>query len=244
MAVAALLVLVLAPAFGLLLARRRTPAGTVEATETAGFAGRHWTRREAVRTPLALALVPGFLTPSFVGTALIFQQVHLAGLKGWTLAAMAPAYSLYAAVTVTVALVSGWAADRFGPARLLPAFALPLGLSALVLGAFGGLWAWYAGLALMALSFGVTNVLWNALLARLCGTRHLGSTRAAAVATMVVASALGPGVTGLLIDAGIAFTAQCMAMGLWCLALAAAYVPLAARLAGAEAAVTPAPARP
>ena len=47
---------------------------------------------------------------------------------------------------------------------------------------------------------------------------------------MVISTAIGPGITGVLIDAGISFPRQGIGLGLWCLALSAAMVPVMLRL--------------
>lgn len=48
------------------------------------------------------------------------------------------------------------------------------------------------------------------------GTLHLGAIRSLATTIMVVSTASGPGITGLLIDAGVDFPTQSLFWGLWC----------------------------
>ena len=60
----------------------------------------------------------------------------------------------------------------------------------------------------------------GAMWAELYGTRHLGSIRSVSMAFMVFSTALGPGLTGTLIDWGIPFEAQCVPMALYALAMA------------------------
>lgn len=217
--VAALIVLVVAPLLMLLLAEDREPAGSAAGHGRAGIGGRHWRRAEVLRHWLFPALLPFLITPGFIGTVMFFHQVHVAEVKGWSLAAMAPAYPVYAAVAVAAALAAGWAADRFGPERLLPPLLIPMGFSALLLGAVGPAWGWTAVLAVLGLTQGMQNAFWGAFLPHVYGTRHLGAVRALAVALMVVATAIGPGLTGLAIDLGVSFPDQGLALGLWCLGL-------------------------
>ena len=49
------------------------------------------------------------------------------------------------------------------------------------------------------------------------GTRHLGAVRSLIVAFMVFSTAVGPGLTGTLIDLGVSYPAQIFVMGLYCL---------------------------
>lgn len=229
-AVAAALLLAIAPVLAL-TGRERVAKSAAQVADSPGMGGRHWSRTDALRHWLAPALLPILLTPGFIGTVVFFHQVHIAGVKGWTLAQMAPGYTVLAGMSVAAALVSGWAADRFGPHRLLPVILLPTGLGMALLGPAETVVGWFATLALVGMTQGLSSSLWGAFLPAAYGTRHLGSVRALATTVMVVSTAIGPGLTGLLIDAGIAFPAQGLAMGLWCLGLSAAAVAISARIA-------------
>jgi len=229
LAVAAMLALALAPALAV-LGRDRAAGAAEAASDAPGLHGRHWTRADMLRHWLFPALLPILLTPGFIGTVVFFHQVHIAQVKGWTLVQMAPGYTVFAAVSVTTALVTGWAVDRFGAHRLLPVLLLPTGLGVTLIGPAEGPAGWFAALALIAMTQGISASLWGAFLPAVYGTRYLGSVRSLVTTVMVVATAIGPGLTGLLIDAGIDFPAQGLAMGLWCLALSVAGVVIAARL--------------
>ncbi len=230
MLAAAVLALGAAPALWLLLARGRAPRGSVEGGGTAGLGDRHWSRGDVVRHWLFWALLPILLTPGFIGTVTFFHQVHIAGVKGWTLGQMAPGYSVYASLTVASALAAGWAVDRFGPDRLLPVLLLPMGAGVALIGPAEHVSGWFAALALLGLTQGMAGALWGALLPQAYGTRYLGAVRSLATTVMVVSTAIGPGVTGLLIDAGVDFPSQSLAMGLWCGALSLAAVAIRRRL--------------
>jgi len=218
--VAAVIALVVAPVLVMLLARDRVPAGMVGHAGSPGMADRHWRRREVLGHWLFPALVPMLLTPGFIGTVVFFHQAHVAEVKGWTLTAMATAYPVYAGVTVLTSLAAGWACDRFGPDRLLPALTLPMGVAMLLIGPAQGVGGWVLALGILGLTQGMGNAFWGAFLPHVYGTDHLGSLRAVVVAIMVVSTAIGPGLTGLAIDMGIDFPRQGMALGLWCLLLA------------------------
>ena len=57
------------------------------------------------------------------------------------------------------------------------------------------------------------------------------SNRSVIVAFMVFATAMGPGLTGFLIDLGVPYPAQIMAMGLYCIAAAVMLTLVSRRLA-------------
>jgi len=228
--VAALLLFGFVPLLGILLAKARAPKGA-EAHDTAtGLAGKHWSRRDALRHWLFWALLPGILTPSFIGTVIFFHQIHIAQEKGWSLAEMALGYPIYAGLTVVSMLLAGQVIDRRGAASLLPLYLLPLGVGIALIDEGSGLWVWYLLLGLVGLGQGMSNTMNGALWAEVYGTRHIGAVRALIVAVMVFSTAIGPGVTGLLIDAGIPFPEQGLVMAAWCFVLSGAFVLVTRRL--------------
>ena len=223
---AALVVLAL-PLARTLLTREREPSGTERESLDAV---RHWTRAEVLRDPLFLVVLPAVLSPAFIGTSVFFHQVHLTEIKGWPLEAVASAFALMAATTVACALATGRAIDRFGAARLLPGSLLALAAGCLVLWRVDALWGAYAFMTLLGVSQGITLSLFGALWPELYGTRHLGAIRAVTFAAMVFGTALGPGVTGALIDGGVGFESQLGAMAGWCLLATGALGLVAPRL--------------
>ncbi len=217
--VAGIIALIVAPLLFWLLREDRDPSGRARASGSPGLGGRHWTRGDVFGHWLFFALVPILLTPGFIGTVVFFHQVHVAEVKGWELAQMAPAYPAYAAVTITTGLCAGWACDRFTPVRLLPFILIPMGVAMLLLGSVNAVWGWIGILAIMAMTQGMASAFWGAFLPWVYGTDHLGSVRALTVAIMVVSTAIGPGLTGLAIDLGVNFPDQGLVLGLWCMVL-------------------------
>lgn len=230
MAVAAILLFVVLPSLYWLLHEGRTAQGVLAHTGSTGLGARHWTRQDAARHWLLPALLPVLLTPGFIGTVIFFHQVHVADVKGWTLLAMAPGYTVFAAVSVASGFISGWACDRFGAQKLLPLLLIPMGLGIAVIGPAEQVVMWYVALGLIGMTQGINNAMQGVLFPLVYGTRHLGSIRSMATTIMVVSTAIGPGITGLLIDQGIPFPAQGLTMGAWCLCLSLGCVFIARRL--------------
>jgi len=150
-----------------------------------------------------LALVPTMIGYPAIVTAYFFHQRLIADIEGWPLELLASSITVYALVSVTVAMLTGSLVDRFGAIRLSHFYLLGLILAsaALVISSGPALAPVFFGL--IGLSAGATNVIIAAVLAELFGTKHLGKIRALAGAVMVVASAATPGLVGLLFDAGI-----------------------------------------
>ncbi|QXT39970.1 MFS transporter [Gymnodinialimonas ceratoperidinii] len=223
---AAVIVLALIPALMFLLAQDRAPKGSNGGRGAPGLFGRHWTRGEVLSHPLFYAFVPLLLTPGFIGTVVFFHAVHVAEVKGWTLTAMAPSYAAYAAASVTTGLAAGWAADRFGPTRLMPVVLVPMGLGMFLIGPAETPLGWSVALALVGITQGIAAALSGTLLPTLFGTNHLGSVRSIATAIMVFSTAVGPGITGWYIDQGVSYPEQGVAQATWCIALSLILIPI------------------
>ena len=71
---------------------------------------------------------------------------------------------------------------------------------------------------LIGLSYGFSATLIGALWPEVYGVRNLGSVRALAVSAMVAATAIGPGLSGYLIDTGTPLPTQMFYLSAWCLA--------------------------
>ena len=227
---AVVLVLVFAPLFIWLLNESRRPQGVAEVDLSSGMGGKHWRRREVLSHWLFWALMPGILAPSFIGTSAFFHQVHVSEVKGWDLAIMALGYPAYAAVTVAASMACGWLVDRIGPVSLLPFYLLPMAAGIVLIAPGEGVGSWHLMMALIGLTQGVSVALLGALWPTLYGTRNLGSIKALATSAMVFSTALGPGVTGMLIDWGVMFPDQTWGFALWCLLGSGMFVMVRARL--------------
>ncbi len=79
--------------------------------------------------------------------------------------------------------------------------------------------ALYVALGFIGLTQGTASALWGVILPVVYGTRHLGSVRSLVTTVMVIATAIGPGVTGILIDWGVSFLARSVFLGAWCVGL-------------------------
>lgn len=205
---AAFLVILGIPVLVRLLRQERTPREIAKENPAPGMNARHWTRRNTLQHPLFWFLAPALLGPSAFNTAFFFHQVHFAEIKGWQHIELVAFFTFYTLISIAAMVVSGWALDRWGTGRMMPYFQLPMVLSFLLFS-----WAIEPSLAVfgfffLALTTGFNSTLPNAFWAEFYGTQHIGSIKAMATAIMVLGSAIGPGVTGLLIDLGVGLEAQ------------------------------------
>ncbi|MBY6049315.1 MFS transporter [Vannielia litorea] len=235
--VAALVVLGALPILARLLRAERTPQAAADATPSAGMDNRHWTRSEVLRHPLFWFSVPLLLGPPAWGTALFFQQVHFAAVKGWALVDYLALMPVFTAVSIAATFASGALIDRFGTARLMVFYMLPFAIGFFILWQAEGLVMAALGLAVFGIGTGAQATLPGSYWAEFFGTRHIGSIKAMAGAIMVFGSAIGPGITGWLIDTGLTFEDQLPWISLYfCLAALSIALGVAAaqrRLPGA-----------
>lgn len=182
--------------------------------------GRQWTRGEALRDPLFWLLIPGLLAPPVIGTTVFFHQVYLTELRGWALGQFAGSTPVLSVFAIAATLVAGVVIDRFHSAVLLPATLLCVAIANLAVAFVTPAWAILVYMAGMGTSFGLYAAAFGAIWPELYGTRHLGAIKSAVTAIMVLCTALGPGVSGWLIDAGIAFPSIVAAMGFYSVAAA------------------------
>lgn len=196
------------PVLLLLLRKERSPAEVAEEQQSVGMNGKFWTRSECLRHWLFWCMVPAVVAPSCFSTALFFHQVHLAELKGVSHLTFASFFPVYASVSVGMMLLSGWALDILGTKRLLPFLLIPTAIGFYIFGTIDGTTGIAIGFVFLALTQGMNSTLPNAFWTEFYGNKHIGAIKSAAAAFMVLGSAIGPWVTGAMIDQGIGFETQ------------------------------------
>ncbi|HBO2075790.1 TPA: MFS transporter [Pseudomonas aeruginosa] len=199
-----------------------------EAGRMSGRTARDWSRAEVVRDPILYLLLVGTLAPAFIGTTIFFHQGYFIALRGYDPLVFAGAFPVMAVSTTLFGFVSGHLIDRFGALRLLPWFLAPLAIASLTAALVTPIWGIYVFMFLLGISNGFTSTLLGVLWPEVYGTANLGGIRAITVSAMVMATAVGPGLTGVLIDHGVSLPDQLLWMAAWCVAASAA-LGLAAR---------------
>ncbi|AJY47662.1 MFS transporter [Martelella endophytica] len=217
------------PLISVLMRVEREPQSEALGRKTAATP-RDWTRGEVLRDPLFWAVLCAFLAPPFIGTTIFFHQVYLVELRGWTLELFAGSFFLLSIASLVSMLVTGALVDRFSSVAVLPFLLVPIAAACLVMGISGAAWTPYVFMPLIGLSMGASGTLNGALWPELYGSRHLGSIRSIVIALIVFSTAVGPGLTGALIDIGVSYPGQIAAMGLASIALALLMTVLRPRL--------------
>ncbi|MGO4526086.1 nitrate/nitrite transporter [Microvirga sp. 2MCAF35] len=182
-------------------------------------AGPRWS--DILRDWRFLALIPTMIGYPAIMTAYFFHQRFIADVKGWSLELLASSITLFALVSVAVAMSAGSFVDRFGAVRLSHFYLAGMTVASITLAMFDDPYLPLVFFGLIGLTSGCTNVVIAAVLAELFGTTHLGKIRALAGAIMVVASAATPGAIGLLFDAEVTLEAICLGFAAYMIAAAA-----------------------
>ncbi|MBT8415263.1 MAG: MFS transporter [Boseongicola sp.] len=206
--VAALVMLATFPVILRLLATERTPQSLAEQTSTTGMNNRHWTRPDVLKSPIFWLMLPLLLGPPSWGTALFFQQVHIADVKGWALLDYLALIPLLTAVAIAVTLTSGQLIDRIGSARIMRLYLFPWMIGFVLLAAADTLFAAAISFLFFGIGTGLQATVITTFWAEFFGTKHIGSIKAVSTSVMVFGSAIGPGITGTLIDFGYSFPDQ------------------------------------
>ena len=106
-----------------------------------------------------------------------------------------------------VSLIVGWAVDKWSARQLLPFYLLPVATAMIVFLYGQSQWSGLLGMVLIGSTIGAAQTISSAIWAELYGTAHLGAVKALTSAAMVFSTAIGPGLTGYLLDNGIGIEA-------------------------------------
>ena len=200
----------------------RVPHGQLSTEKKSSPEVRSWTRREVLRDPIFWILLTGVLAPAFIGTTIFYHQNYLTALHDWPPQLFATSLLVMALTTVGFALLTGAAIDRFGATLVLPIFLLPLASACFALAYSGPEITLFIVMVLLGISYGISSTLFGALWPEIYGLANLGAVRSITVSAAVLATAIGPGLTGTLIDRGMSLPTQMMFLGFYCLLAAGA----------------------
>ena len=200
----------------------RVPHGQTSTETKTSPEVRSWTRREVLRDPIYWVLLTGVLAPAFIGTTIFYHQNYLTALHDWPSQLFASSLLVMALTTVGCALFTGAAIDRFGATSVLPYFLLPLSGACFALVYSGPEITLLIVMVLLGISYGIASTLFGSLWPEIYGLANLGAVRSVTVSAAVLATAVGPGLTGTLIDGGMGLPAQMAFFGIYCLLAAGA----------------------
>lgn len=209
---AAVLILIATPFLRMALHQERTPQAIAKESQSLGMENRAWSRTEMLRHPLFWCVVPSILGPSAFVTAFFFHHQYFAEINGWSHLEIVALFPLFTVLGTLSMVGTGFLIDRIGTPKLMLFYLLPMSMGFAMISWSTTIGGVGVGLALVGISAGANSTLPGAYWAEFYGTQHLGSIKAMATAVMVLGSAIGPLVTGQLIDLGISYHVQLLAI--------------------------------
>lgn len=199
--------LVVAPLAVILLSRSKT---RIRAYRMQNYAARNEARKVDVRDILRdkrfWIIIPVIFMIGFTNTAIFFFQLKLGEAKGWSPEWVAGSISAFALAGAIGMTGIGSLVDRFTARKLFPLNMIPylLGLLALIL--FEHRLVYPVALTLIGLGHGTGRTIKDAMLAEIYGSDIIGQIRSFFITVMVVSTAVGPVVFGILLDLEVSYT--------------------------------------
>ncbi len=181
------------------------------------------TRGEVLRRADFHAFLFAILPLAFVANTIFFYQVELVAARGWSLDTFTASYSVMAIFTILSGFWAGALVDRHSAVTLLPYYLGPLILACLLLAFVKAEGVVFVFMVLMGISNGFSLNLYGTVWPEAYGTAHLGAIRSIVTMVALFAAAAGPGLAGLLLDRGVAFSTLFLGLAGLC-ALASAVV--------------------
>lgn len=163
--------------------------------------------------PWFWANLPLYIASPMILTALIFHQGAIAEDLGKTLELFAASFVIFAATRVPGSLVGGPLIDRYSARFLMPIHLIPAIAGILVLVFWHSTLAVLIYMALAGFSNGLGGTIRQAVIAELVRPETLGAARSLTSSMMVLSTAAGPAIYGVLLT-GVGFIPQTGAVGL------------------------------
>lgn len=151
-------------------------------------------------------ITPVVFAVGFINTALFFFQLKLGQAKGWSPEWVAGSIAAFAIAGAAGTLLMGPLVDRFTAKKMFPynMFFYVIGLLALIL--FEHRMVYPVALTFFGLGHGTGNTIKDAMLAEIYGSEIIGKIRSLFITIMVLSTALGPVIFGVLLDLNISYT--------------------------------------
>lgn len=160
---------------------------------------------EIMKSRMFWLLAPNLFVLSFTVTGLFFYQFAIAEFKGWTLEWMAVGLTFYAISGSLAILFAGPLIDKYTARRFFPFYLIPFLMAILFIWLFNDSLVIFPYMILMGASAGFGNAIVSALQVELFGAGFIGKVRSIFASIMVLSSAVGPAVYGVVVDAGYSF---------------------------------------
>lgn len=165
-----------------------------------------WNLKKLIKDVKFYTIIPTFFLMSFINTTLMVFLVPLAVQKGCTPQVIAFSFTGLALGNVLASMISGYVLDKVKASFLLPFTLIPSAICITLFMLVHEPWILFFCLLFNGLSLGICVTLETAIIAQTYGLRSLGKLKTIFTFVNIVSTALGPLITGLLLDGGISYT--------------------------------------
>lgn len=149
---------------------------------------------------------PVVFAVGFINTALFFFQLKLGQARGWSPEWVAASIAAFAIAGAVGMLVMGPLVDRFTAKKMFPFHMIFYLIGLLALIVFEHRMVYPVALTFLGLGHGTGNTLKDAMLTEVYGAGIIGKIRSVFITVMVLSTALGPVIFGILLDLNVSYT--------------------------------------
>jgi MFS family permease len=204
---------VLLPAFYLLFRRHDSTTHTawkasMAASEASGDANliRQWTRTEVLKDWRFYVLTAVMIVEPCFNTAIFYYQAEIGEHKGLDPLAIVSAFQVLMLASVCTSYVAGSLLDKFGEKYILLTLPLVYMTGLLCIVFIEGIASIYIGMVFMGISLGAMSVVGGPVIAKLYGTKNLGSIKTTLGTFFVLSTSISPILVGFCLDHGAVMT--------------------------------------
>ncbi len=152
-----------------------------------------------------MVMMPASFILGFSSTAIFFYQYVFVEDKGWSVQLYATFFTVYAATRFLFSLFGGLWVDKYTAKVLFRYYLVPFALGLIPFAFMESIMGAFIFLILAGITTGLAGTVKTSVIAEIYGTEKLGAIRSVFTMFMVISTAIGPLVVGLLIDAGVSF---------------------------------------
>jgi MFS family permease len=162
-------------------------------------------QRDIMKSKAFWLLAPNIFFIPFAITGLFFYQFSIVEFKGWSIGLVAIGLTTYAIASAFSILTAGPLIDKYSAKAFFPYYLIPYFFALLAIWLIPSSWGMYVYMILMGLSVGFGSATVAALQAEFFSKKFIGTVRSLFTSIMVLSSAVGPALFGIILDAGWGF---------------------------------------
>lgn len=162
-------------------------------------------QRDILRSRPFLLLAPNVFFIPFATTGLFFYQYGIVEYKGWGIGMIALGLTAYAISSALSILSAGPLIDRYSAKTFFPFYLIPFLGALLFIWLVDQEWGMFGYMICMGLSVGFGNAILAALQVEFFGPKYIGTVRSLFTSMMVLSSAVGPALYGVILDSSLGY---------------------------------------